>query len=70
MDTALGVDYNLAVGAILIGAAFATISAFLGEFSARLFQDRGKTHIDPPAIAIFLATFLIWAVAAMFGASN
>lgn len=70
VDTALGVDYGLAVGALLIGAVFATISAFIGELAARLFQDRGKTHIDPPAIAIFAATTLIWIVAAMAGASN
>ncbi len=70
MDTPLGVDYGLAVGAILIGAAFATVSSFLGEASARLFQSRGKSHIDPPAVAIFLATTLIWIVAAMMGASN
>ena len=47
-----------------------TISAFIGELSARLFQDRGKTHIDPPAVAIFASTTLIWIVAAMVGASN
>ena len=70
MDTPLGVDYGLAVGAILIGAAWATLSAFLGEWSARLMQDRGKTHIDPPAVAIFIATTLIWAVAAMAGAGH
>ncbi len=67
---ALGVDYGLAVGAILIGTAFATLSSFIGEGSARLFQSRGKTHIDPPAVAIFAATTLIWAVAGMMGASN
>ncbi|MFT4216009.1 MAG: hypothetical protein QM619_02330 [Micropruina sp.] len=70
VNTPLGVDYGLAVGAILIGTAFATLSSFLGEASARLFQSRGKTHIDPPAVAIFLATTLIWIVAAMLGASN
>lgn len=70
VDTPLGVDYGLAVGAILIGAAWATLSAFLGEWSARLMQDRGKTHIDPPAVAIFIATTLIWAVAAMAGAGH
>ena len=70
VDTALGVDYGLAVGAILIGTAFATLSSFLGEGSARLFQSRGKTHIDPPAVAIFLATTLIWGIAGMMGASN
>ncbi len=70
LDTPLGVDYGMAVGAILIGAAFSTLSAFIGELSARLFQDRGKTHIDPPAVAIFLATTLIWAIAGMLGASN
>lgn len=70
VDTPLGVDYGMAVGAILIGAAFATLSAFIGELSARLFQDRGKTHIDPPAVAIFVTTTLIWIGAAVAGATN
>ena len=48
-----------AIGAILIGCVFGAISAFLAEFQSQLFHQRGTTHIDPPAAAIWSSTFLI-----------
>jgi hypothetical protein len=52
-----------AVGALIIGALWGIIAAFLCEWGARVFYNRGTTHIDPPAISIMLATTLIWLVA-------
>lgn len=48
-----------AIGAVLIGAVFGMVSAFLGEIQSRLFHQRGKTHIDPPAAAIWIGTLLV-----------
>ncbi|HOQ54543.1 MAG TPA: hypothetical protein PLF56_13145 [Micropruina sp.] len=51
-----------AIGAILIGCVFAMISAFLAEFQSQLFHQRGNTHIDPPAAAIWSTTLLVLAI--------
>lgn len=48
-----------AIGAVAIGCVFGMISAFLGELQSQLFHQRGNTHIDPPAAAIWSSTFLI-----------
>lgn len=54
-----------AIGALLIGAAFGIVAAFLGELFARLFVARGTTHIDPPAFAIWVTNTLIVVIAAL-----
>ncbi len=52
-----------AIGALIIGALFGIMAAFLCELGARLFYNRGTTHIDPPAFAIFLSNTIVWIVA-------
>jgi hypothetical protein len=52
------VDGNL-LAALLIGAAFGMVAAWLGEFFARFWHSHGDTHIDPPASAIWLMTTLV-----------
>lgn len=54
------------VVAMLIGAVFGVFGAVLGELMSRLFHQRGDSHIDPPAFAIFPATVLISALATAF----
>jgi len=51
--------WMLAIGAVLIGCVFGMISAFLAEFQSQLFHQRGNTHIDPPAAAIWSSTLLV-----------
>jgi len=51
--------WMVAIGAILIGCVFGMISAFLAEFQSQLFHQRGNTHVDPPAAAIWLSTLLV-----------
>lgn len=51
--------WMIAIGAILIGSVFGMISAFLAEFQSQLFHQRGNTHIDPPAAAIWISTLLV-----------
>lgn len=57
---------NMVVAA-LIGVVFAVLGGILGEFWARLFHNRGNTHIDPPAFAIFTGHILIMALAGVIG---
>jgi hypothetical protein len=54
--TALG-----GTGALLLGIVGGILGALVGEFASRLFLIHGDTHVDPPAIAIFIMTsvFLI-----------
>ncbi|MHA6524803.1 hypothetical protein [Tessaracoccus sp. G1721] len=56
-----------ALGALAIGAVFGMISAFLAELQSNLFHVRGKTHIDPPAMAIWVTTTLVLTTAGLFG---
>ncbi|MCB0890424.1 MAG: hypothetical protein R2703_14755 [Micropruina glycogenica] len=51
--------WMVAIGAVLIGCVFGMISAFLGEFQSQLFHQRGTTHVDPPAAAIWVSTLLV-----------
>jgi len=39
-------------GNVLIGALWGVLGALIGELAARLFYNWGKSHIDPPAVAI------------------
>lgn len=47
-------------GNLLCGIAFGLLGALLGEFSARIFYNGGKTHIDPPAFAIFVCSLFFF----------
>ena len=48
--------------ALAMGAAAGLAGALVGELAARLFLIHGDTHIDPPAIAIFVLNTLILVV--------
>jgi hypothetical protein len=52
--------------ALSIGAVSGLIAALLGELLQRIFFAHADTHLDPPAFAIAVGTFLI-ALMAMFG---
>ncbi len=50
---------SLAAGigdSLIFGVIFGVIGALFGELGARLFYNRGDTHIDPPAFAIFASS--------------
>lgn len=49
----------MAAVALLIAAVFGILSALLAEGVARVFYDRGTTHIDPPAGAIWFMNTLV-----------
>lgn len=49
-------------GSLFIGALMGVISAFVGELASRTFIIHGDTHIDPPATAIFIMTFVLWVI--------
>lgn len=51
---------------LLIGGLFGIISALSGEWIQRVFYAHSDTHLDPPAAAIVIGTFLI-AILAMTG---
>ncbi|SHJ72965.1 hypothetical protein SAMN02745975_02735 [Geosporobacter subterraneus DSM 17957] len=46
-------------GSIILGAVFAVVSAILCELTGNIFNTYGDTHIDPPAMAIFISTFIV-----------
>lgn len=56
----------VAVGALAIAAVTGMVAAFLGELQARIFNNRGNTHIDPPAMAIWVTTTLVLGSAGLF----
>ncbi len=43
----------------LIGSVFGVLTALFGDFVAKTFNSCCDTHIDPPALTIFLFTFLV-----------
>lgn len=45
--------------AVVAGAAGGVLGGLVGELASRLFHIHGDTHVDPPAIAIFLVTSLV-----------
>ncbi len=51
---------------LLLGGMFGIISALSGELIQRIFYAHSDTHLDPPAAAIVISTFLI-AILAMVG---
>lgn len=46
----------------LIGVLFAIISTLIGDFVLNTFNSHNDSHIDPPACAIFICTFIILAI--------
>lgn len=57
----------MAAGALLIAALFGMFAAFLAEFQSQLIHQRGTTHIDPPAMAIWIGNSSVVGAAALFG---
>jgi len=47
------------VVALLAAGAFGVISGLLGELTQRLFYSHSGTHVDPPAMAIAIAMFVV-----------
>jgi hypothetical protein len=66
----LGLHPGHGVGLIylVLGALGGLTGAVIGEVAARVFYDRGNTHIDPPAIAIWTTTTIFMAAAQIAGA--
>lgn len=54
------------VAALIVGAIFGMLGAWVGEFFSRLLHIHGDSHIDPPAAAIWPTTTLALAAAAAF----
>ncbi|WP_026459910.1 hypothetical protein [Schaalia suimastitidis] len=52
--------------AVLIGTLFGIISGFACEYFARLFNNHGDTHIDPPAGVIWFMTTAVLVTASAF----
>jgi hypothetical protein len=53
------------VAAMLIGAMFGMVAAWVAEFFSRFWHIRGDTHIDPPASSIWLMTTVVVGLAAV-----
>lgn len=51
--------------ALVAALVFGLIEAFGGEFFARLWYNRGTSHIDPPAAAIWWGNTLVWICVAL-----
>jgi len=54
-------------GNLYWGFAAAIVAAFLADFLARTFYNYGDVHIDPPAMAITVTSFLLLGLAPMIG---
>ncbi|MFC7132010.1 MULTISPECIES: hypothetical protein [Salinibaculum] len=48
-----------AVAALLAAGVFGAVSGLLGELTQRLFYSHSGTHVDPPAMAIAIAMFVV-----------
>lgn len=46
-------------GSILLAGIVGILAAFLQELAARMFWNHGSDHIDPPAVAIAVGTFIL-----------
>lgn len=57
--------YLMAFLAMIIAGVFGIMSAAIGEFAARLWYDRGTSHIDPPAASIWISNTIVVSVAAL-----
>ncbi|MCT4595145.1 MAG: hypothetical protein N4A57_12880 [Anaeromicrobium sp.] len=51
---------TIATGSIFIGALFAILSGVLCEIAGMVFNSYNDSHIDPPATAIFILSFVIF----------
>lgn len=49
-----------ATGSVLIGALFGIIAALCGDFFGKTFNSYCDSHIDPPAMTIFILSLLIF----------
>lgn len=58
--------WAMAALALLMAALLGIFTAGLGEFCARLWYDRGTSHIDPPAAAIWLGNTVTVVLAGLF----
>lgn len=58
-------DWTKAFIAIIIGGLFGILSGWLVEFFARVWYDRGTTHIDPPASGIWIMNTVVVGLAAL-----
>lgn len=50
---------------LLIGGVFGALGAYFGELLGRIFYNRGASHIDPPALSIWLGNTLVVSLAAV-----
>lgn len=57
--------YLMAFLAMIIAGIFGIMSAGFGEFAARLWYNRGTSHVDPPAAAIWISNTIVVSVAAL-----
>jgi hypothetical protein len=48
--------------ALVAAGVFGAISGLLGEFTQRIFYSHSGTHVDPPAMAIAIAMFVVGAL--------
>lgn len=55
----------MAAVALVVAAAFGIFAAYLAEFCARLWYNRGTSHIDPPAASIWLSNTVVVTLAAL-----
>lgn len=60
--TLIGALAAVSSGNPLVGVLFAVISCLLGDFVLHTFNSHCDSHIDPPACAIFVCTFIIMAL--------
>lgn len=58
-------QWMLAFVACLIGGLFGMLAGWLCEFFARVWYNRGTTHIDPPASAIWIMNTVVVGLAAL-----
>ena len=57
--------WAMAALALVVAALFGIFAAGLGEFCARLWYNRGTSHIDPPAAAIWLSNTVVVSLASL-----
>lgn len=60
--TLVAANATILSGNPLIGVIFAVLSCLLGDFVLNTFNSQCDSHIDPPACAIFICTFIIMAL--------
>ena len=61
-----------AIIAIIVAAVFGVLGALVGEVVQRIFYAHSDTHLDPPAAAIVVCTFLVavLSIVGVFGGSS